>query len=138
MAALDNTLQSKYLQRPVVRQRNSVTLVNWSGYVTALAIPATPDDAWVRQRVLAEQMPLSLDFATAQTLTYFLQDATTQTNIRQFISEDNSSDDEVALSAQNETIAAAAMPRYASAVITDAQVAQWRERNNAPAPPPGP
>lgn len=133
MAALDNTLQSKYLQRPVVRQRNSITLVNWSGYFTALAIPPTPDDAWVRQRVLAEQMPLTLDFATTQTLTYFLQDTVTQTNILQFISEDNDGATEVALSGQNDSIAAAFMPRYASAVINDAQVAQWRERNNAPA-----
>jgi hypothetical protein len=130
--ALDNTLQSKYLQRPVVRQRNSVTLVTWSGYVTALAIPAPADDAWVRQRVVAEAVPLALDSYTLQTLAYFLQDAITQTNILQFISEDNDGATEVALSGQNDSIAAAFMPRFANTTVSDAQVTQWRIRNNAP------
>ena len=133
MAALDNTLQSKYLQRPVVRQRNSITLTTWSGYISAIAIPAAPDDAWIRTRIVAENMPLTLDMSVLQTLVYFLQDTVTQTNILQFISEDNTSDIEVALSGQNETIATTFMPRYAQTVVSDQQVAQWRERNNAPA-----
>lgn len=132
MAALDNTLQSKYLTRPVVKQRNSITLINWSAYGSEIDIPDTPDDAWVRTRVVAENIPLSLDFTTQQTLSYFLQDPVTQTNILQFISEDNDSATEVALSQQNDQIAAAFMPRYAQTIVSDQQVAQWRERNDKP------
>jgi hypothetical protein len=130
---MDNILQSRYLTRPVVRQRNSVTLVSWSGYVSALAIPPTPDDDWVRQRVLAEMVPLQLEFQITQTLVYFLQDTDTQTNILQFVSEDNDTPTEVSLASQNDSIIAAFAPRYAATVITDDQVTSWRERNNAPA-----
>lgn len=132
--ALDNTLQSKYLTRPVVRQRNSVTLVTWSGYISQEAIPDPADDAWVRQRVVAEAIPLSLEFYITQTLSYFLQDQITQTNILQFISEDNDSATETALAGQNDSIAAAFMPRYAQTTVSDQQVTDWRTRNNAPAP----
>jgi hypothetical protein len=130
----DNILHSNYLTRPVVRKRNSVTLTTWSGYVSALAIPATPDDAWVRQRVLAEQIPLQLEYQITQTLVYFLQDTDTQTNILQFISEDNDTPTEVALASQNDSVIAAFAPRYANTVITDDQVDKWRDQNNAPAP----
>jgi hypothetical protein len=133
----DNILQSQYLTRPVVRQRNSVTLVSWSGYVSALAIPSPADDAWVRQRVLAEQIPLQLEYQITNTLVYFLQDTTTQTNILQFISQDNDNATEVALASQNDSIIAAFAPRYANTVITEDQVEKWRDQNNAPAPPPG-
>jgi len=129
MAAQDNTLQSKYLTRPVVRQRNSVTLVTWSAYVSELAIPATPTDDWIRQRIAAENLPLSLDFATTQTLTYFLQDQVTQTNILQFVSEDNDTSTETSLASQNDSIIAAFAPRWARATVTDAQVAAWKDQN---------
>lgn len=135
--ALDNTLQSKYLTRPIVAQRNSVTLVTWSAYGSQLPIPDPAEDAWVRARVLAEAIPLALQSYTEQTRSYFLQDTITQTNILQFISEDNDSATEVALSGQNDSIAAAFMPRFANTVISDQQVADWRKRNNAPEPPPG-
>lgn len=131
----DNTLLSKYVTRPVVRQRNSVTLINWSAYGSQTAIPSPAEDDWVRARVLAEAIPLTLDFYVTQTLAYFLQDTITQTNIKQFISEDNDDATEVSLASQNDSIAAAFMPRFAKTVVTDQQVADWRKRNDAPAPP---
>lgn len=133
MPALDNVLQSRYLTRPIVRQRNSVTLVAWSAYESAVAIPPTPDDAWIRQRVLAEAIPLALDSYTLQTLAYFLQDPSTHTDIRAFISEDNTTDEETALATTNDSIVAGFMPRFASTVVSDQQVADWRKRNNKPA-----
>jgi hypothetical protein len=129
----DNILISRYLTRPIVRQRNSITLANWSAYECATAIPATPDDAWVRVRVLAENIPLSLDFYTTQTLTYFVQDPTTTTNILQFISEDNDDATEVALASQNDSIISAFAQRYADTTINTQQVETWRTRNNLPA-----
>jgi hypothetical protein len=129
MAALNNTLQSKYLTRPVVRQRNSITLTTVSGSKAIETIPPTPDDDWIRQRVLAENTPLALDSYVVQSLAYFLQDPATQTNILQFISEDNDDATEVSLSGQNETIATTFWPRYAKAVVTDQQVADWKAKN---------
>lgn len=125
----DNILISKYLTRPIVRQRNSVTLGSWSGTQSIQPIPDTPDDAWVRVRVLAESIPLSLDFYVGQTLAYFAQDQTTVTNILQFISEDNDDPTEVALAAQNDSIILAFAQRYADTTITQQQVDAWRTRN---------
>ena len=134
MPALDYTLQSKYLTRPVVRSRNSATLVAWSASFSAEAIPSPADDPWVRQRVVAESVPITLDFVTTQTLAYFLQDPGTVSNIDQFISEDNTTDEETTLATTNDAICSAFMQRYANTTVSDQQVADWRTRNNAPAP----
>jgi phosphatidylserine/phosphatidylglycerophosphate/cardiolipin synthase-like enzyme len=117
----------------VVRQRNSITLANWSAYQTATAIPATPDDAWVRVRVLAEAIPLAQDTYVVQTLTYFVQDPDTTTNILQFISQDNDDATEAALATQNDAIMSSFAQRYADSVINQAQVDAWRTRTNNPA-----
>jgi hypothetical protein len=79
--------------------------------------------------VLAEAIPLSLDFYTTQTLAFFAQDPTTVTNILQFISEDNDDPTEVALASQNDTIISAFAQRYADTTINPQQVADWRTRN---------
>ena len=133
----DNILTSKYLTRPVVRQRNSVTLAKWSAGFVAQEIPSPADDAWVRQRIVAETIPLQLDITTTQTLGFFLQDPATNTNIGEFISEDNTSDAENSLAAQNDLIVSGFMPRYALSTVSDQQIQTWRERNNAPAPDKG-
>ena len=130
----DNTLYSKYLTRPVVRQRNSVTLTKWSAYQAAIVIPATPDDAWVRLRIVGENVPLQLDFITTQTLTYFLQDPGLQASLRQFISEDNTTDEETTLSDTNDAIASGFMQRYADTTISPQQVTAWRDKYGYPAP----
>lgn len=135
--ATDNVLQSKYLTRPIVKQRNSVTLVAWADYQATLPIPSPADDAWVRLRIVAEAIPLALDFYTTQTLAYFLQDAATTASILQFISEDNDTATEQTLATTNQTIAGTFMPRYAMTTVTAQQISDWRDKNNAPAPPPG-
>ena len=129
MPAIDNTLHARYFDRDAVKKRNKVTLTAWSASFSAQAVPSSPDDAWVRQRVLAENMPLSLDSAVNQTLAYFLQDPSTTTNIVGFLSEDNTSDQETVLSGANDSICSAFMQRYADATVTDAQVQAWKDRN---------
>lgn len=128
--ALDNIVQSRYLTRPIVRQRNSVTLLAWSDYVATQPIPTPPDDAWIRERIIAENMPLSLDYTTVQTLGYFLQDAGTQQNILQYISEDNDTATEQTLADSNQTICGTFMPRFALTTVTDQQIEAWKEQNN--------
>jgi len=129
--ALDNITISKYLQRSVVRQRNSVTLAQWAGYIATEAIPSPADDSWVRERIVAESIPIQLDTYTLQTLTYFLQDPSTVSNILQFISEDNDTATEQTLSTDNQSICDTFMPRFAQATVTDDQVTAWRTQNNA-------
>jgi len=129
MPAIDNTLQSKYLTRPVVKQRNSITLIAWAAYTAAAAIPATPDDAWIRERIVAENIPMQPDYITQQTIAYFLQDPATSENIRGFISEDNTDTEEVTLAQANDGIVGAFMPRFAQTTVSDQQVNDWKARN---------
>src|SRR5215469_5935517 len=114
---MDNTLTAKYLQRAVVRQRNSVSLVQWAAYVATQAVPSPADDAWVRQRVVAESIPQALDSYVTQTLAYFLQDPATNSNLAQFISEDNDTATESTLSTSNQNICSAFMARFALANV---------------------
>jgi hypothetical protein len=130
----DNPLYSKYLTRPVVRQRNSVTLTKWSAYEVAVAIPATPDDAWIRLRIVAENVPLQLDFMTTQTLGYFLQDPALQSNLKLWISDDNTTDEELTLSDSNDAIVSGFMQRYADTTVSPQQVTAWRDKYGYPAP----
>jgi hypothetical protein len=132
----DNTLVAKYLQRGVVRQRNSVTLTEWAASIAAQAIPSPLTTAWVRQRVVAETIPLQLDSFTTQTMAFFMQDPGTISNILQFISEDNDSDTEGTLTTSNGSICSTFMPRFALTTVTDQQVADWCKQNDVPVPEP--
>ena len=129
-----NIVISRYLQRAVVRQRNSVTLAEWAASVTAEVIPTTPNLAFVRLRVVAESVPSQIDLYTAQTMTYFMQDPGTISNILQFISEDNDTTIEGTLATSNSAIVSAFMPRFAQSNISDAQVSAWCVQNNVPVP----
>lgn len=130
---MDNITMSKYLQRGIVRQRNSVTLAQWADYTVNLAIPSPASDDWVRQRIVAEAIPLALDSYTTQTITYFLQDPATVSNILQFISDDNDTTTEENLSNTNQTICGTFMSRFAQSTVTPQMVTDWRTLNNAPA-----
>lgn len=132
----DNTLISKYLNRGVVQQRNGVTLVQWSGYVSTEPIPSPASDDWVRTRIVAETIPSTLNTVVQNTLSYFLQDSAVSNNVQPWISEDNDTAAEQTLATTNQSIAGAFIQRYANATVSDQQVSDWRTKNNSPAPPP--
>jgi hypothetical protein len=137
--SVNNIIVSKYLTRPIVQQRNSVTLTQWASYTVALAIPDPASADWIRQRVVAESVPSSLQSITLQTIGYFLQDQATVANILQFISEDNDDTVEESLSTTNSEICSTFMTRFAASVISPGQVSAWCAQNNVPdpnAPPP--
>lgn len=135
---MDNILISSYYDRPIVRSRNKVTLAEWAAYIGTAPIPSPADDDWVRQRVVAENIPLNVDITVNQTLTYFVQDPAVVSNINQFISSDNDTATEQALSASNQDVCGTFMPRYAMAIVSQAQIDTWRQKNNSPAPGPAP
>lgn len=126
---MNNLVVAQYLTQQVVRQRNSITLNNWASYVATEPIPTDPDDAWVRQRIVAEQMPRMIDNTVNQTLCYFAQDPAVADNVLPWISAFNPTDVEQDLSAQNQTIVGTFMPRYAQATVSQQQIDQWRKDN---------
>lgn len=132
----NNLTQSKYFSAQVVRDRNQITINSWAGYVSETAIPDEPDDDWIRQRIQADNAPISLQNMVGQTLAYFQQNTITQVNIDQFINPNNSDQTEVSLAQQNDQIIAAFAPQWCRTTVSDAQVAQWRTSNDKPAPAP--
>ena len=132
--ATNNVLISNYLLRGVVRQRNSVSLAEWAASIAAEVIPATPDLAFVRQRIVGESVPLQLDSFVTQTMAFFMQDPGTISNILQFISSDNDTTTEGTLATSNAAIVSAFMPRFALSTVTETQVSNWCTQNGVPVP----
>jgi hypothetical protein len=133
--AQNDVFLSQYFTSPTVKQRNSVGLINWAGYNSTIAIPADPTDDWIRMRVVAESIPISLENYINQTLGYFIQDPSTKTNINSLLSGYNTEGQEVALSSQVEGVIGAFMPRFADTYVSPAQVTAWREHNGYALPP---
>lgn len=134
MPAADNTLLAKYVKEQVVKDRNYVGLNNWSAYTSTLPVDS-PSDAWIKARIVAERFPSQPDSYVQRTLSYFLQDPATQTNIRQYLSAFNDEAQETALSAQVESVIGTFMPRFSDIDVTDAQVEAWRTEHGIPIPP---
>jgi hypothetical protein len=127
MPASDYTLLAEYPKQQVVKDRNYVALNNWAAYTTALAIPAAPDEAWVKSRIVAERYPAQPQSYVDRTMSYFLQDPATQTNIREFLNAFNTEATETALASQLESIIGGFMPRFADIDVTSEQVTAWIE-----------
>jgi hypothetical protein len=126
----DDLLLANYPRQAVVRDRNASALLAWAAYETAQAIPPTkPDEEFVRERLVGERIPLQTANYVERTLSFFQQDPTVQTNIRQFLSQWNDEATEVQLSAQNNSIITAFMPRFAAADVSDADVQAWYTAN---------
>lgn len=132
--AADNTLLAKYVKEQVVKDRNYVGLNNWAAYTSTLPIDA-PTDPWIKARIVAERFPAQPDSYVLRTLSYFLQDPATQTNIRQYLSAFNDEAQETALSAQVESVIGTFMPRFADIDVSDSQMEQWKTEHGIPVPP---
>jgi hypothetical protein len=122
----DYRLLAQYPKQQVVRDRNYAGLVAWSAYVTAEAIPATkPDEEWVRERIVAEQIPLQTNVYVDRTMSFFMQDPATETGVSELMNPWNNEATEVSLSASVQTVIGTFMPRFAAQDVNDATVEQW-------------
>lgn len=133
MAASDYTLLAEYAKRPVVRERNYVGLNNWAYTNSIQPIPEEkPDDAWVKARIVSERIPQQPDSYVQRTLSYFLQDSATQTNIREYLTDVNTEAAETALAGQVDSVILAFMPRFADMDVTNKQVEDWLTEHGFP------
>lgn len=127
--AQDNTLLAQYFDQPVVRKRNSVGLNGWAASMAAEAFPTFPDDVWVEQRIVAEQMPQMLDSYATRTLAYFLQDPATVNNILLYLNSFNDQTTEETLSTEIDAVVSAFMPRFAAVTVSKDQISNWYTQN---------
>ena len=132
----DDLLLAQYPKQQTVRDRNFSALIGWSITIISATIPTTkPDEEWVRERLVAERIPVQTANYVDRTMSYFMQDDVAQTNIRQFLNPWNDEATEVSLSAQNELIIDRFMPRFAKTDVSDEQVQAWYDANGFAAVP---
>jgi len=74
---------------------------------------------------VAERYPQQPEAYVQRTLSYFLQDQVTQTNIRQYLTTVNTEAVETALAAQIAQVIERFMPQFAAMEITASQIEQW-------------
>ena len=129
MAAQNQLHQSEYLTSETVSKRNGAALNSFAGTKILDPIPATPDDQWIRERVVVEGIPVGLEPYTLQTKAYFLQDPATQTNIDAYLSDQNEDAAEVALDGQMQAVIAGFLPRFARSTVSPAQIDAWKAAN---------
>lgn len=133
MAAADYTLLAEYAKRSVVKERNYVGLNNWAYGISIQPIPEQkPEESWVKERIVSERIPQQPDSYVQRTLSYFLQDAATQTNIREYLTDVNTEAAETALAGQVDSVILAFMPRFAAIDVTDKQVEDWLTEHGFP------
>jgi hypothetical protein len=126
----NDVLFAQYPKQQVVRDRNSSALLRWAAYISAGAIPATkPDEAWVRDRLVADRMPQSIDGYVQRTISYFVQDPAVTASVYEWLNAFNSPDIEDQLTVKNDAIIGAFMPRFALTDVSEQQVQDWYTTN---------
>jgi hypothetical protein len=126
----DDLLLAQYPKQQHVRDRNFSGLVAWSASIKAQPIPADkPDLGWVRERVVAERIPMQVANYVERTIAFFMQDPATVTNIRKFLNPWNASATEEALSLQINAVIAPFMPGFAALDVSAAEVEAWYAQN---------
>jgi len=138
MSASNDECVAAFMRTQVCLDRIYSQLLAWAAYITAGALPPTdtaPDKAWVQQRVLAERMPASANGYVPQVGPYLLEIPNITQNIRSHLNQWNDEATDTSLSSDVNAAFATVMPTFASAVITDQDVANWCTKNGYPLPP---
>jgi len=136
MAASKEECVAQFPRQPCVIDRIYARSLAWSAYTTALPLPPTdvaPETQWVRERVLAEQMPLRL--YAPQIAPFLLETPTITDEIRDHLNAWNDEATDESLGGDIDTAFATVMPKFAYAVIYDNDVALWCDKHGYPRPP---
>lgn len=114
-------------------------LLSWAAYITAQPLPpdtsTAPDKALVQQRVLAERTPQQATVLAGQVAPYLMEVPNITNDIRSHLNNYNDEATETALAGEIETSMAAVMPKFAAAMVSDYEVANWCDKNGYPRPP---
>jgi hypothetical protein len=136
MASQDECVAS-FPGSKICTQRSYSRLLAWAAYTSALPLPPTdtaPDPAVVKQRITAERTPMQAATYAAQLGPFLMEEPVMTGRVREHLSEWNDELTEVNLAADIDTALASVMPKFADAVVTDADVAAWSDKHGYPAP----
>jgi hypothetical protein len=138
MAASQDECVAQFPRQPCCNDRLYSRLISWAGYITAQPLPpadTAPDVDWVRQRILAEQLPATAYQYVILVSPYLVAVPQIAGNIRSHLNAWNGEATETTLAADIDSGLAVVMPKIADSVISDSQVADWCEKNGYPVPP---
>jgi hypothetical protein len=138
MAASQDECVAQFPRQACCNDRIYSRLISWAGYTTALPMPPTdtaPDVEWVRQRVLAEKLPAQAYQYVTTVSPYLLPVPQISQKIRTHLNAWNDEATETDLAADIDSGLAVIMPKIAAATVSDAEVANWCDRNGYPLPP---
>jgi hypothetical protein len=136
--ASDNECMAAFPRSQVCNDRTFARLLGWASYIAALPLPpagVAPPKAEVQQIVLAQKIPATAQMYTTQVSPYLLETPTIQQKVRIHLSQWNTDADEVTLSSDIDSAMATVMPKFADAVVSDQEVANWCDKNGYPRPP---
>jgi hypothetical protein len=134
MASQDECI-AKFPGQPICVQRSYSRLLAWAAYTSALPLPPTdtaPDPAAVKQRITAERTSMQVNVYAAQLGPFLMEEPVMTGRVREHLSGWNDEATETTLSADIDTALAAVMPRFAEAVVSDADAAVWAEKHGYP------
>jgi hypothetical protein len=137
MAASQDECVAQFPRQGVCNDRVYSRLISWAGYITAQPMPPTdtaPDVEWVRQRVLAEQLPAQATYYVPMVSPYLLEVPQINQNIRSHLNAWNDEATETTLVADIDSGLAVVMPKLADSTVSDDQVANWCRKNGYPVP----
>jgi hypothetical protein len=109
----------------------------WAAYTAALPMPPTdtaPETIWVKQRILADRFPGQGQIYAQQITPYLLEIPNITSRIREHLNNWNDEETEDSLSVDIDGALAVIMPKYASAAISDQDVANWCDKHGYPRP----
>jgi hypothetical protein len=136
MASQDECV-ARFPGQQICVQRSYSRLLAWAAYTAALPPPPTdtaPDPAAVKQRITAERTPMQANVYSAQLGPFLMEEPLMTGRVREHLSEWNDEATETALSADIDTAFAAVMPRFAEAVVSDADATAWCDKHGYPSP----
>lgn len=127
---MSDTLLAQYRKQMVVADRNSSALLRWASYTSGLDIPSSkPSEDFVRTRLVSERVPEQIDSYVQRTLSYFLQDPNTVSNINAFLNAFNTEAVEEQLANFNDAIINGFISRFAASDVSEQQVQDWYTAN---------
>ena len=130
-------LFAQFPRQQICRDRQYSGLLRWSAFIGAGTLPTPPEqpsEQVVKNRIVAERIPPAVDSYVNSTISLTIADPGIQTNIRQHLNGFNDEGTEASMDAQVDAALGAAMPRYANAVITQAEVDRWLTENGYTTP----
>lgn len=138
MAASQDECVAQFPRQSVCVDRSYARMAAWAAYTMALPLPpagTTPERTAVQQRVLAERTPVQGVSYAQQVTPYLIEIPNITARIRDHLNAWNGEDTETALIADIDGAFASVMPRFASDVVTDYDVAIWCDKHGYERPP---